>query len=44
VIRSNDHLTGNALLGAGAVHHIMNCREQVQQNNAFLAQILVLPK
>jgi hypothetical protein len=22
VIRRNDHLTGNALLGAGAVHHI----------------------
>jgi hypothetical protein len=23
VIRRNDHLTGNALLGAGAVHHII---------------------
>jgi len=22
VIRRNDHLTGNTLLGAGAVHHI----------------------
>jgi hypothetical protein len=32
VILRNEHLTGNPLLGAGAVHHITNCREQPQQN------------
>jgi hypothetical protein len=31
VIRRNDHLTGKALPGAGAVHHIKSRREQLQQ-------------
>jgi hypothetical protein len=39
VIRRNDHLTGNTLLGAGAVHHIikrhMHCSKQRINLGAF---------
>jgi len=39
VIVRNDHPTGNPLLGAGAVHHIMSRRERVQQKRRLPAQI-----
>jgi hypothetical protein len=35
VIRHNDHLTGKALPGAGAVRHIISDQSAPQQNGAY---------
>jgi len=44
VIRRNDHLTGNALLGAGAVHHIMSVKVKEYAAKYELSDSAVIEK